>query len=244
MTTDVGTGHTEESAGGGGETRIEVRGEELWLLPARALWWPARRMLVVADTHFGKGSLLRDAGLAVPRGPEGEDRVRLTTLVRRYQARALVVLGDFLHGPLAPDDPECAEIEAWRASLAAVDVVVVAGNHDRGVRRRWLPPVEWREAALCEGPFQFVHDDADPAGGERLTDAARPFTLSGHVHPVVWLGSPRRRGPRVPVFWRRRDGLVLPSFGRFTGGWTVRAAAGDMLYAVGPERVVPIGRLT
>jgi metallophosphoesterase superfamily enzyme len=46
----------------------------------------------------------------------------------------------------------------------------------------------------------------------------------------------------VPVFWKRPDVLVMPSFGSFTGGASIRPAETDALYAAGPERVVVLGR--
>jgi metallophosphoesterase superfamily enzyme len=58
------------------------------------------------------------------------------------------------------------------------------------------------------------------------------------VHPVARIGATRSRAPRVPVFWRRQCGLVLPAFGVFTGGAVVIPGAGEQLYAAGPERVL------
>jgi metallophosphoesterase superfamily enzyme len=53
----------------------------------------------------------------------------------------------------------------------------------------------------------------------------------------VRLAVPGGTALRVPVFWRRRDTLVLPAFGRLTGGQPVRPAAGDQLLVAGAERV-------
>jgi uncharacterized protein len=49
-----------------------------------------------------------------------------------------------------------------------------------------------------------------------------------------------RRRLRVPVFWQRPDYLVMPSFGSFTGGASIRPEPGDSLFAVAPERVIPL----
>ena len=35
---------------------IDCAGETLWLLPEHALWWPAGRVLWVADLHLGKAA--------------------------------------------------------------------------------------------------------------------------------------------------------------------------------------------
>jgi metallophosphoesterase superfamily enzyme len=65
--------------------------------------------------------------------------------------------------------------------------------------------------------------------------------LSGHIHPVVRLRGLMKRAMRVPVFWQRATSLVLPAFGLFTGGFAVRPAPGDCLYAAGPSGVVSLG---
>jgi metallophosphoesterase superfamily enzyme len=50
--------------------------------------------------------------------------------------------------------------------------------------------------------------------------------LSKHRH-LTRLGSRRALGLRVPEIWHRVSGLVLPSFGAFTGGFAVRPGQGE-----------------
>src|SRR5690606_25988024 len=93
---------------------LRVAGEVLQLLADRALYWPARGRLLVADLHLGKGDILRAAGIPVPSGGTGHDLARLDALLRATAARELWVLGDFLHGRRHP------RVEAsWRALMAA-----------------------------------------------------------------------------------------------------------------------------
>ncbi|GAC1309624.1 MAG: ligase-associated DNA damage response endonuclease PdeM [Steroidobacteraceae bacterium] len=212
---------------------LRIDGETLVMHPERAVLWPARRTLIVADTHFGKSGLLREQGLAVPAGSDEHDRTRLTHLIAQTRALRLIVLGDFLHAPLDAGSPDASALARWLATLGSTEVHVVAGNHDRGVAQRWLPPVQWHHAEMREPPFRFMHDF------EQGRPSDVPFTLSGHVHPVAKLGGLRKSGSRVPIFWLRKWGLVLPSFGVFTGGFAVTPAAGDRVFAVGTERVVP-----
>lgn len=216
-----------------GGLSLTIAGETLVLHPERAVLWPARRTVIVADTHFGKSGLFRHHGFAVPAGSDEHDRRRLSDLVQQSQASRLLILGDFLHAPLDADGRDARDLTLWSESLSATEICVIAGNHDRGARRRWLAPVTWLEGDLLDPPFRFLHD----AGPDALE--ARPeFTLSGHIHPVVRLGGLRKRAPRVPIFWLRRHGLVLPSFGVFTGGYVVTPAAGESVFAVGSESVV------
>ena len=210
---------------------LSVSGEQLLLHPERAAIW--RRSVIVADTHFGKSSFFGQQGVAVPGGSDEADRSRLTELIRASEAERLIVLGDFLHAPLPADSAEANELDAWARALAPVRITVVAGNHDRGTARL-SALIDWRERELCEPPFRFVHE----ASGSK--DSNQPFTLSGHVHPVTRLHVTSKQRLRVPVFWQRPHGLVLPSFGAFTGGFAVRPAPGEQLFAVGPSAVAKI----
>ncbi len=210
---------------------IEVRGEPLRLLPARALLWPGRSTLIIADPHFGKDDLFRRAGIALPRGPAISDLQRLTELLTEHACTRLVVLGDFLHGPTRAGDSFLHAFRLWRRAHGSLTVDIVVGNHDRREPARvWQQLVGWHSRPLLEPPFVLAHEPAPHAGG---------YVLAGHIHPVMRL---RRRigAGRVPVFWQRRDYLVLPSFGSLTGGAEVAFELGDKLYAAGPERVIPL----
>ena len=208
---------------------IEVATETLHLLPDRAVYWPRTRTLIVADTHFGKDDVFRRAGIALPRGPAIADLQRLTTLLKATESTRLVVLGDFLHGATRPGDSFPRAFAAWRSAHASLSIDVAGGNHDRHeARERWSGLIRWHPW-LVEPPFVLSHEPAPRSEGH---------VLAGHLHPAVLL--PGAAGGRVPVFWARRNVLVLPSFGSFTGGVVVRPDPGERVFAVAPERVVPI----
>ncbi len=222
-----------------GALEITVRGETLRLYPDRALCWPARRTLLVADVHFGKDDVFRRAGIALPAGAAQEDLDRLSRLVERTASERLLVLGDFVHGAVQDGDAFPPLFARWQARHRELAVEVIAGNHDRhlrGARADWSASLRWHADALHEPPFDFIHDDAAPHT-DVAGDRGAAFTLSGHLHPVTHLPVPGGRSLRVPVFWRRAAALVLPAFGRLTGGHAVQVAAGEQLMVAGPGRV-------
>jgi DNA ligase-associated metallophosphoesterase len=201
------------------------------LHPDRALLWPARSTLIIADPHFAKDDIFRRAGIALPRGPGIADLQRLTELVTAHSCTRLVVLGDFLHGATQAGDSFLHAFRLWRQAHGSLTVDIVVGNHDRREpANAWQQVVGWHTRALMEPPFVLAHEPAAHPEGS---------VLAGHIHPVLRL---RRRGGggRVPVFWQGRQFLVLPSFGSFTGGAEVAVQLGDLLYAAGPERVIPL----
>lgn len=211
---------------------IEVAGERLWLLPERALFWPAEGLLAVADLHWGKVETFLRHGVPVPGGVLEEDLDRLGRALTATGARRLVVLGDLVHGRLGLTEGLDARVVAWRA-LYPLPMVLVLGNHDRSAGRRSagevLPPhwgIEVVES-LALGPFRFVHEPAT------ATDL---HTWCGHLHPTVALGE----GVRLPCFHLRARLGVLPAFSAFSGGPAVRLGAGERCFAVTPTRVVAV----
>ncbi len=215
---------------------IQCAGEAVWLLPEHALWWPAGRALFVADVHLGKAATYRALGQPVPAGTTRENLARLGLLLRHCQPERLVILGDFLHAAQAKTPSLLAELAAWRQAHAALDCLLVRGNHDS---RAGDPPPSLAIDVVDEpwpiGPFAACHHPQ--------TDAAR-YVLAGHLHPALTLHGPAHDRLRLPCFSFDARCAVLPAFGEFTGGWNVPRQPGRELYAVGGQAVwrVPAGR--
>lgn len=210
-----------------------VAGEELRLLPERAAFWPARRTLLVADVHLGKAAAFRAGGIPVPRGTTRETLARLATAVARTGAERVLLLGDLLHAREGRDPETLAEVARWRRAHAALEIVLVRGNHDR---RAGDPPTELAvdccDAPRLEPPFVFAHHPGTAAGG---------YVLAGHVHPGAVLRGPGGMAARLPCFWFGARGGVLPAFGAFTGLARVVPESGDRVFAVAGAEVVAIG---
>ncbi|MEQ8316945.1 MAG: ligase-associated DNA damage response endonuclease PdeM [Phycisphaerales bacterium] len=217
-----------------GDISITLAGHELQLMPERALYWAARGLLLVADTHWGKCQAFRDAGSALPVGPLQADLERLRDAADRVNADRVVVLGDLVHGPAsyAPGMDEL--IRQWRPTLGC-ELALVPGNHDRSITRP-------RGRAMLEGWGVNVLPPRVELDGLALTHeppiVAREYTLCGHVHPTVRL---RGRGERVklPCFWLDVEyhALVLPAFSSFVDGAPVRAGQDDARWATAGSRV-------
>lgn len=193
---------------------ITLGGEPVRLLGDRALYWPARERLLIADLHLGKGDVFRAAGIPVPTGGTAHDLGRLDALLRATGARALWVLGDFLHGPRHPGVD--AAWRAFREAHAPVGMAVVRGNHDRSFAADAAGVDEVPDGTV-DGPFAFRHAPTGPRHGVRVGD---PHLLCGHVHPVLRLPGTGAH----PLFWLQRGCTVLPAFSRFTGGYRVARA--------------------
>jgi len=214
---------------------IERGGAELALLPERAVHWPARDTLFIADPHFGKAATMRAQSVAIPAGGTREDLARLSAVLRATGARRLVVLGDLLHAKAGRTPAVIVALASWRAAHADLDVVLVRGNHDA---RAGDPPADWRFDCVDEphvvGPLVLRHmPEAD----------ARGYVLAGHIHPGVVLRAPGWPTVRLPAFHETPAGLTLPAFGSFTGLAKVTLGEADRVYAIAEDSVVPVHAL-
>ena len=73
-------------------------GETLQALPAGALYWPARRLLAVADLHFEKGSSYAVNALKLlPRHDTRQTLSVLASLIETLRPERVVCLGDSFH---------------------------------------------------------------------------------------------------------------------------------------------------
>jgi DNA ligase-associated metallophosphoesterase len=197
---------------------MTIAGETLVLSGARALYWPARHRLVIADLHLGKSHMFRRAGITVPGGATQDDLQRLSELLAATGAHELWIVGDVLHGPASKAAWRDTWMQ-WRQQQGGIDVAALIGNHDRALHGPSLGIRQLGEAHH-DGPFLFRHlPHPDPLGRH---------VIAGHVHPKARIpGVPRA----WPAFWLRRDITVLPAFSAFTGGHAVDAGQADALVA-------------
>lgn len=216
------------------DLQIELAGQPLLLLPEKAAFLPGTATLLVADVHLGKAHSFRRLGVPVPSGTTAGTLDRLGSALARTQARALVILGDLLHGPQVRDAAALDALAAWRTAHAQVEMTLVRGNHDD---RAGDPPpragircVDEGDAAARIGPFVLQHHPQP---------APEAYALAGHTHPCVVLRG-RWDGLRLPCFWFGAQVGVLPAFGEFTGMHAMRPGAGDRVYAVGDGRVMAL----
>ncbi|RIK37961.1 MAG: ligase-associated DNA damage response endonuclease PdeM [Chloroflexi bacterium] len=211
---------------------ITCHGEELALLPQRALFWPRTATLLIADTHFGKDATFRTAGIPLPIGGLHQDLARLETVLAVTGAERLVILGDFFHARPGRTTDTMDAVTAWRGRHNALDVLLVRGNHDRYAGPS---PDEWRihdaGESLLLPPFLCCHAPAEPG----MPDES--YRLAGHLHPMISLRQRAAAQLRFPCFLFGRQQALLPAFASFTGGYTITPGVGDRIFAISPAGV-------
>jgi len=215
---------------------LTVAGEPMGLLPQFGLWWPARRTVFIADTHFGKTATFRSHGIPVGDETLEADLDRLSEVFRLTGAERLVILGDLLHARRGRSSETIQRVTDWRRTHSALSIELVSGNHARAAG----PPVaEWHMQILAdgfrEGPFIYRHHPKASADG---------YVLAGHLHPKVVLQLEAGGKVKLPCFWVREAMMVLPAFSSFIDSAPVQPALGEAVFAVAEGAVHDVTALT
>jgi len=205
---------------------IHFRHEHLLLDSSGAVFWSARRILIVADLHFEKSTAAAMQGSLLPPYDTRATLEKLQRVVRRYHPAVLVFLGDSFHDATGSSRLSPEDREMLMSMALEVRFIWIAGNHDPALPG--LPGdvvAQWQE-----GIFQFRHQAEYQAEG---------VEISGHFHPKASILTQVKRVSR-PCFVTDENRLILPAFGTYTGGLDVRAPAIARLFPRG-LRVVLLG---
>jgi DNA ligase-associated metallophosphoesterase len=211
---------------------INIEGEELVLLPQRAMLWKNNNSLFVADAHFGKGTTFRLSSVPIPSGTTQRDLSVLSELIFAYSVRRLVFLGDFMHAPRGMTDYVMAQLTAWRQAHQEMEITLVKGNHDRKIEKiaKTLHMTVEPEPHLLH-PFALKHHPIP---------SDTHYVLCGHTHPAVRLIGEGRQRERLPCFSFSANLAILPAFGSFTGCQEIEPVEGQRIFVVADESVIEV----
>ena len=217
---------------------IHLLGHDLLPLPEGALWWPAKKTLIVSDLHFEKGSSFARGGQHLPPYDTRTTLGHVTRLMTAYAPDCVISLGDSFHDRHAADRLAPDDWERLKTLTHQTDWVWVEGYHDPD------PPEHLGGRACKElslGRLTFRHEPTGARG-----------EIAGHLHPCAKLSGRGGKNVRRRCFVTDGNALILPSMGAFTGGLNVLDPAykplfpaGFQTFMTGADKVfaIPTGRL-
>ena len=209
---------------------VEVAGVTLVADLSGALFWEEQSLLVVSDLHLEKGSSFATRGVLLPPYDTVATLGLLAAVIARHDPRMVIALGDSFHDRTAHHRLSTTDRDAIAALQARRDWIWISGNHDPALPSD-LGGVVATEVAI--GPIAFRHQ---PTGA--------PGEIAGHLHPKARV-STRGRSMERRCFASDGERAVMPAFGAYTGGLSIRDAAfakifgtpGFMAHVLGDTRV-------
>jgi uncharacterized protein len=175
-----------------------------------ALYWEAQRLLVVSDLHLEKGSSFAARGVLLPPYDTAATLSRLAAVIARHNPRMVIALGDSFHDRDAHARLSDPDRDAISAMQAGRDWIWIAGNHDPAL------PSDLRgviASEVCIGPIAFRHEPTGAFG-----------EIAGHLHPKARVAT-RARVTERRCFASDGERAVMPAFGAYTGGLSIRDIA-------------------
>ena len=204
-----------------------ISGDEFILHPSGAIFWTARKMLLVADVHLGKVTHFRKNGVAVPLEAASKNFEMLNEIELFFKPDIVCFLGDLFHSDM---NNEWSLFEDW-VKRNPCKILLIAGNHDviDADHYERIGVHVFDEMTL--GEFLFTHH---PKERERV------FNLCGHVHPAVKLTGKGRQQLTLPCFYHSPHQMILPAFGQFTGKYVLTPKQNDCVYALSGDEVITV----
>jgi DNA ligase-associated metallophosphoesterase len=175
-----------------------------------ALFWDEQHLLVVSDLHLEKGSSFATRGVLLPPYDTLATLSRLAAVISRHDPKIVIALGDSFHDRAAHERLSVDDRDAVAALQAGRDWIWISGNHDP-MLPRGLGGTVADEVAI--GAITFRHEPTG-AHGE----------IAGHLHPKARVSA---RGRSMERRCFASDGMraVMPAFGAYAGGLSIRDAA-------------------
>ncbi len=209
---------------------LEVLGVSFIADLSGALFWEEQGLLVVSDLHLEKGSSFARRGVLLPPYDTAATLALLGILIGRRNPRMVIALGDSFHDSDAHNRLSRADSEAIVAMQARRDWIWISGNHDPALPSD-IGGIVAEEVAI--GPIVFRHE---PTGA--------PGEIAGHLHPKARVAT-RGRSMERRCFACDGERAVMPAFGAYTGGLSIRDAAfakifqtlGFMAHVLGDNRL-------
>jgi uncharacterized protein len=192
------------------EGTLEIAGVGFVADLSGALFWEEQSLLVVSDLHLEKGSSFASRGVLLPPYDTAATLLRLAAVIARHDPQVVIALGDSFHDRNAHERLSAPDRAAISALQTRRDWIWISGNHDPA-----LPPdlggVVASEVAI--GPILFRHEPTGAAG-----------EIAGHLHPKARVAT-RARWLERRCFASDGDRAVMPAFGAYSGGLSIRDAA-------------------
>jgi DNA ligase-associated metallophosphoesterase len=212
------------------QTVLDVAGVTFAADLSGALFWEEQSLLVVSDMHLEKGSSFATRGVLLPPYDTVATLGRLAAVVARHDPRMVIALGDSFHDRDAHGRLSATDRDAIAALQAGRDWIWISGNHDPALPSS-LGGVIASEVAI--GPIAFRHEPTGVSG-----------EIAGHLHPKARVYA-RGRSMARRCFACDGERAVMPAFGAYTGGLSIRDAAfakifqtlGFMAHVLGDQRL-------
>ncbi len=210
--------------------QIEVYGELFQLYPQKAVFWPKKKILLIADLHLGKINHFRKSGIAVPAKANDKNVEVFIDLLLHIKPERVIILGDLFHSHYNAEWEVFGEV---LKHFAGISFELVMGNHDIMSERQYIRKGIKVFDELRIDNFLLTHHSL-----EVVPDTY--YNLSGHIHPGAVLRGKGKQSIKLPCFYFGSHQGVLPAFGAFTGLACVEPKKEERVFVIAENKIIAV----
>jgi DNA ligase-associated metallophosphoesterase len=210
--------------------RIEILEVAMAMYPEKILFLPDKKILLIADLHFGKINHFRKSGIAVPMQANMKNASLLIDAIDLLKPDRVIFLGDLFHSSYNQEWETVAQITHH---FSACSFELVIGNHDILSLEKYCQNLLKVSHEVAIGSFILTH--------EPLQDVPNGmYNIAGHIHPGVRLKGGAGQSLMLPCFYFRGNQAILPAFGSFTGMAKINPQKGERVFAITKDNVIDV----
>ena len=183
--------------------------QSLSIFPNGELYWQNKKTLIISDLHFEKGSFFSETRQFIPPFDTIETLMKLTKFIDDHPVDMIIFLGDLVHDKLAFQRMTEEAKELFFEILKNKNCTLTVGNHDDTSFLRDIGLNLTKNIIIDD--ICFSH----------FPTIDKKFSVFGHYHPKVRLKI-NSRGIWTSCFVLNNEKLLMPSYGYFTGGLSIK----------------------
>ena len=180
------------------------------IFPNGELYWHDKKTLIISDLHFEKGSFFSDSKQFIPPFDTIETLGQINKFIAYHSVETIIFLGDLVHDKLSFQRMSRKAKELFFEILKNFNCILTVGNHDDTSFLKDLG-LNLTENIIIDGICFSHHPSVD-----------QKFSVFGHYHPKIRLKFDSR-GIWTSCFILNSEKLLMPSYGYFTGGLSIKS---------------------
>ena len=184
--------------------------QDFSIFPNGELYWQNKKILIISDLHFEKGSFFSDSKQFIPPFDTIETLRQLTKFIADHSVETIIFLGDLVHDKLSLQRMSKKAKELFFEILKNFNCILTVGNHDNTSFLKNIG-LKLTNNIIIDGICFSHHPSVD-----------QKFSVFGHYHPKIRLKFHSRR-ICTSCFILNREKLLMPPYGYFTGGLSIES---------------------
>lgn len=202
---------------------VKLNHTVLELLPERAVYWPSKQWLLIADLHLGKAEHFQKNSIPLSNEVHQRDYNILEALIRQYKPEKVIFLGDLFHSR----ENTSVAVFAEFIKQFTCEFILIEGNHDimqTGVYQAMK--------VNCIGEILQAEDLI--LSHEPLSEIPEGLiNVFGHIHPGYRLRGKGMQTLLLPCFALSGQQFFMPAFGATTGLHSLKLKKGELFLITG-----------